>query len=96
VTEFNPVLGLAPGSPVGRDLRGVKWVVGVGGFFTHQPPVEGRRVLAEAFARPGYSLLPENAAFRLDSDYLLYAVGLLSRSCPDRALTFAKKYLNME
>jgi uncharacterized protein (TIGR01319 family) len=96
VTDYNPALGLAPGSPVGRDLRGVKWVVGVGGFFAHHSPAEGRRVLEEVFSRPGYSLLPEAPRFRPDHDYLLYAVGLLGRVCPDRALAFAKNYLEME
>lgn len=96
VTEFNPVLGLAPGSPVGRDLRGVKWVVGVGGFFTHHSREDGLKVLGEIFRNPGYSLFPEKPTFRLDSNYLLYAMGLLGRVCPDQALTFAKKYLDME
>lgn len=96
VTEFNPVLGLAPGSPVGRDLRGVKWVVGVGGFFTHHGREEGLKILKEIFKNPGYSLFPEKPEFRLDSNYLLYAVGLLGRVCPDQALSFAEKYLDME
>ena len=96
VTEFNPKLGLAPGSPVGRDLRGVKWVVGVGGFFTHNHRELGLQVLREIFKKPGYSLFPELPEFRLDFDYLLYAMGLLGRVCPDQALTFAKKYLEME
>ncbi|MDL2226086.1 glutamate mutase L [Deltaproteobacteria bacterium OttesenSCG-928-M10] len=96
VTEFNPVLGLAPGSPVGRDLRGIKWVVGVGGFFSHNSPETGFKVLRMAFDSPGYSLFPENPVFRLDQDYLLYAVGLLGRHCPDQALDFALKYFNME
>lgn len=96
VTEFNPVLGLAPGSPVGRDLRGVKWVVGVGGFFSHNSPEAGLKVLRAAFEAPGYSLFPEAPVFRIDQEYLLYAVGLLGRHRPDQALDFALKYFNME
>ena len=96
VTEYNPVLGLAPGSPVGRDLRGVKWVIGVGGFFTHAGPETGLKVLKEVFTRPEYSLLPENPEFRIDRDYLLYAVGLLGGLHPEAALDFTKKYFNME
>ena len=96
VTEFNPKLGLAPGSPVGRDLRGVKWVVGVGGFFTYNSRELCLKVLGEIFRNPGYSLFPEFPEFRLDSQYLLYAMGLLGRHCPDAALSFAKKYLEME
>ena len=96
VTEYNPVLGLAPGSPVGRDLRGIKWVVGVGGFFSHYPQSSGLQILREIFQNPGYSLFPKNPEFRLDFNYLLYTVGLLGQQCPDKALAFAKQYLDME
>ncbi|UQZ88988.1 glutamate mutase [Deltaproteobacteria bacterium Smac51] len=96
VTEYNPVLGLAPGSPVGRDLRGVKWVIGVGGFFTHHSREEGLKVLRGIFANPGYSLLPEAPEFCIDDQYLLYAIGLMGGKCPDEALTFAKNYFEME
>lgn len=96
VTEYNPVLGLAPGSPVGRDLRGVKWVVGVGGFFTHQSRATGYKVLNEIFSRPEYSLLPEKPEFRIDHDYLLYAFGLMGQAQPDATLALAKKYFEME
>ncbi|MDR1922555.1 MAG: glutamate mutase L [Candidatus Adiutrix sp.] len=95
-TEFNPTLGLAPGSPVGRDLRGIKWVIGVGGFFSHNRPELGLQALREIFKNPGYYLFPESPEFRLDSNYLLYAVGLLGKICPEQALTFAKNYLEME
>jgi uncharacterized protein (TIGR01319 family) len=96
LTEYNPVLGLQPGSPVGRDLRAVKWVIGVGGFFSHRGPEAGMAILESVFKDPGLSLFPEAPTFRLDSDYLLYAIGLLSRKCPDAALNFAKLYFTME
>ena len=95
VTECNPVLGLAPGCPVGRDLRGVKWVVGVGGFFSHNPPEMSLKVLRAVFDDPGYSLFPEQPEFRLDKDYLLYALGLMGSRHPDQALNFGLKYLDM-
>lgn len=96
VKEYNPVLGLAPGTPMGRDLRGVKWVIGVGGFFTHQSPESGLEVLRGVFKNPGLSLFPEQPDFRLDSKYLLYAIGLIGRKYPDQALAFAKEYFDME
>jgi uncharacterized protein (TIGR01319 family) len=96
VTEYNPVLGLPPGSPVGRDLRGIKWVIGVGGFFTHRPAAEGLAALKSVFENPGYSLFPEAPEFRLDSSYLLYAIGLLGKKHPDQALNFARRYLEMD
>ncbi len=95
-TEYNPVLGIQPGSPVGRDLRPIKWVIGVGGFFTHRSKEAGLRIIEEVFKNPGLSLLPEQPQIRLDSNYLLYAVGLLSRTSPDLALNFALKYFDME
>lgn len=95
-TEYNPVLGIQPGTPVGRDLRHIKWVIGVGGFFTHRSKEEGLCVLREVFKNPILSLFPENPQFCLDTNYLLYAVGLLSRTKPDLALDFALKYFEME
>lgn len=94
--EFNPVLGIQPGSPVGRDLRHIRHVIGVGGFFTHSSEELSLRVLAEVFKNPGLSLIPVNPEFRLDAKYLLYAVGLLSRKSPDSALNFALNYFDME
>lgn len=96
LAEYNPVLGLQPGSPIGRDLRGIKWVIGVGGFFTHHSRKAGLTVLQEAFAEPGLSLLPEKPEFRLDENYILYAMGLLGRTIPDAVLGFAKAHFEME
>ncbi len=96
VTEYHPVLGLPPGSPVGRDLRGIKWVIGVGGFFSHHPAETGLNVLRAVFKNRGYSLLPEAPRFLLDHEYLLYAIGLFGRQHPDPALALAKKYLDLE
>ena len=96
VREYNPILGLPPGSPVGRDLRSVKLIIGVGGFFTSRSPETGFKVLRAALARPEYSLWPEEAELRLDLNYQLYAIGLLSRVRPEAALTFAKRTLALE
>lgn len=95
LTEYNPVLGIQPGSPVGRDLRGIKWVIAVGGFFTHRSREEGLAIMETVFKNPGLSLFPESPTFRVDSGYLLYAMGLLGRKCPDLALDFAKQYFNI-
>ena len=66
------------------------------GFFTHRSKEAGLRIIEEVFKNPGLSLLPEQPQIRLDSNYLLYAVGLLSRTSPDLALNFALKYFDME
>ncbi len=96
VTEYNHVLGLPPGSPVGRDLRPVKWVVGVGGFFSHRPVESGLKILKSVFENPGYSLFPEQPQFRVDHEYILYAAGLLGKNRPDQTLDFTKRYLEMD
>jgi hypothetical protein len=90
----NPVLGLPAGQPFGRDLRSIKWVIGVGGIFIHGK--NGLKLLQAAFSKPGYSLFPENPKFRLDDQYILYALGLLGRFCPELALSLGKGYFEME
>ena len=76
--EYNPVMGTAPGTPVGRDLRNVDQVIAIGGLLSHASPDRRQYILAQAFSHPGISLLPTNPKFFVDDSYLLYAVGLLS------------------
>ena len=89
--EFNPVMGIMPGTPIGRDLRKVTHVFAVGGVFTHGTKEEQQFILEQAFKNPGISLLPTQPEFLVDSDYLMFAVGALSQQCPDAALRFAKE-----
>lgn len=89
--EFNPVMGIMPGTPIGRDLRRVTHVFAVGGVFTHGSPEDRQFILAQAFKNPGISLLPTQPKFLIDADYLMFAVGALSQQCPDAALNFAKE-----
>ncbi|MDR1487452.1 MAG: glutamate mutase L [Deltaproteobacteria bacterium] len=96
LTQYNPILGLPPGSPVGRDLRSVKWVVGVGGFFASRPEAEGLGLLRDVLQNRGYFLFPQEPKFRLDYDYILYSVGLLGKIHPNQTLNFVKQYLKME
>lgn len=94
--EFNPVLGIAPGTPMGRDLRQVKTVIAVGGMFTHMGEDVGRQIVDSALQDRGISLLPAEYEVYFDSQYLLYSVGVLSRKYPDAALRFAKENLNFD
>lgn len=87
--SFDPVLGIVPGTPIGRDLRKVQTVIAVGGIFAHAAPEKADEILHKAFAEPGISLLPENPKFIIDKNYLLYAVGVLAQECPDDALHLA-------
>ncbi len=86
---FDQVLGIVPGTPIGRDLRKVQSVIAVGGSFTHSTPEKAYEILNKAFADPGISLLPEDPKFIIDKNYLLYAVGVLAQECPNDALNLA-------
>lgn len=94
--EFNPVMGIIPGTPIGRDLRRVKHVFAVGGIFTHRAPEEKLYVLEQAFANPGISLLPTQPNFIVDEQYLLYAVGVIGQKYSDAAFEFARRQFNID
>ena len=94
--EVDPVMGIVPGVPIGRDLRQVETLIAVGGIFTHSSPEDRRLILDQALKNPGISLLPKKPRVYFDSDYLLYAVGVLSQVDPDMALGFAKQYFQIE
>ncbi len=73
----------------GKDLTGVRYVIGTGGPLAHgaTPASVIRAALADA-ADP-FSLRPSNPALLIDADYLLYASGLLAATEPDAALALA-------
>ena len=77
----------------GKDLTGVKCVIGTGGpiIFSRNP----HKILEGALFRENnpFVLKPKNPQFFIDEQYILYAVGLLSQSEPAKALSLAKKYL---
>ncbi|HVJ49180.1 glutamate mutase L [Desulfitobacterium sp.] len=84
--SFDPVMGIVPGTPVGRDLRKVRKVVAVGGIFAHSSEELSREILTKAFANRGISLLPEVPEFIIDKSYLLYSIGALVPEYPNEAL----------
>jgi len=73
----DPVLGIVPGMPVGRDLRRVKKIVAVGGIFAHSSIERSKEIVKNALENRGVSLLPENFEIIIDKSYLLYAVGVI-------------------
>ncbi len=77
----------------GKDLTGVKSVIGTGGpiIFSKEP----RKILEGVLFREEnpFILKPKKPQFYLDEQYILYAVGLLSQSEPEKALALARKYL---
>jgi uncharacterized protein (TIGR01319 family) len=77
----------------GKDLTGVKSVIGTGGpiIFSRNPRWILEGVLFQE--QNPFILKPKNPKFYLDEQYILYAVGLLSQVEPKKALNLAKKYL---
>jgi uncharacterized protein (TIGR01319 family) len=78
----------------GKDLTHIKTVIGTGGpvIFSAEP----RRILEGALFQKEnpFVLKPKAPNLFLDEQYILYAVGLLSQTDPQKALQLAKKYLN--
>lgn len=90
--HFDPVMGIVPGTPVGRDLRRIKTVIAVGGIFTSLTDKEAPQIIKDALRNPGISLLPTaNIKVIIDQCYLLYAIGLLAEYRPTQALRLAKR-----
>jgi uncharacterized protein (TIGR01319 family) len=79
----------------GKDLTGFKCIVGTGGILVHGP--EPQKIMEFALfnsSRP-WSLCPQSPEFFIDSDYTLFAGGLLSEIDATRALRIMKKYLRL-
>ncbi|HEX7475365.1 MAG TPA: methylaspartate mutase accessory protein GlmL [Dehalococcoidales bacterium] len=77
----------------GKDLTGVGCLIGTGGamaFSTRPEELLKAGLYSEINAA---SLKPKHPQFWLDEKYILYAVGLLSQSEPEKAFILAKKYL---
>ena len=77
----------------GKDLRGLRTVIGAGGIFVHHR--NARHILAAATASPEepFALKPRAPQFHLDRDYVLYAVGLLATLDPAAALRVARRHI---
>ncbi len=76
----------------GKDLRGVKTVIGTGGplvFNSHQKMILEGVLYSE---ENPFSLRPTSPQFFIDSQYLLYAIGLLSERYPQAALRLIKRH----
>ncbi len=70
----------------GKDLTEVPTLIGTGGIFGHNPFAGRIMAAAAAVGDTSGILRPARARVRLDQDYVLYAVGLLSDSHPAAAL----------
>lgn len=77
----------------GKDLTGVRAMIGTGGVFAHgASPAD---LLQSALADPAepFSLRPRSPRLLVDGHYLLYACGLLAQAEPAAALELALKHL---
>ena len=78
----------------GKDLGSIENLIGTGGGLAHGQGAAG--ILAAGLADPArpQSLMPKDPALLLDSDYILYAVGLLAAVEPEAALTFGLAHMH--
>jgi len=73
----------------GKDMSETRTVIGTGGVFLYNGHVP--YILSSGGGEWGYDVLrPKNPTLFIDASYLLYAVGLLSRSHPEVALRIFK------
>lgn len=78
----------------GKDLSAIEILIGTGGVLAHgENPAA---TLAAGLADPAQpqSLKPKAPALLLDSDYVLFAVGLLAVVDPEAALTFGLAHMH--
>ena len=94
--SYDPVLGIVPGTPVGRDLRKVQRVIAVGGIFAHSTKEEALEILHKSFDNRGISLLPEKPEFVVDHNYQLYTIGAMAEEYPNEALVLAERNILKE
>jgi uncharacterized protein (TIGR01319 family) len=77
----------------GKNLLGVKNVLGTGGIFKYgKAPGEILGSALFSLDSP-WSLRPRAPRTWVDDEYMMYAIGLLSQERPNEALRIAKKYL---
>jgi uncharacterized protein (TIGR01319 family) len=77
----------------GKNLLDIETILGTGGIFKYGRHPE--RILQAALfdEQKPWSLKPKAPKVCIDSDYILYAIGLLSQDFPEPALRIAKKHL---
>jgi uncharacterized protein (TIGR01319 family) len=77
----------------GKNLLDTENIIGTGGIFRHgRSPERILRAGLFEMQKP-WSLKPKAPGAYVDSDYIMYGIGLLSQDFPSQALRMAKKYL---
>ncbi|MBI5440106.1 MAG: glutamate mutase L, partial [Deltaproteobacteria bacterium] len=77
----------------GKDLTGLRTVIGTGGIFAFHPRPGEVLKGAVASAKSPLSLKPRAPELYIDRNYVLYGVGLLSTVEPEAALAIGRKSL---
>ncbi len=95
-TVADPITGIMPGMPIGRDLRNVNTIIGVGGIFSHREPSESKDIIKNALKDKGISLLPNEPKIIIDENYILYTGGLISQVDEDYAFQVLKNSFNLQ
>lgn len=80
----------------GKDLTGIKYIVGTGGALTRLPNrVSIMKTIA--YSNRGNKLLPTtDAVILVDNDYIMASLGVLSKEYPEAALKLMKKSLKID
>jgi uncharacterized protein (TIGR01319 family) len=79
----------------GKDMRDTHTLIGTGGVFVHNSHASYILSQHNSLDDGVQALRPRNPKIFLDASYLLYAVGLLSQSCPDVGLRLFKRYMTL-
>lgn len=80
----------------GKDLTGVKYIIGTGGALTRLPN-RMEIMKAIAYSNKGHKLLPtREATILVDNDYIMASLGVLSKEYPEAALKLMKKSLQID
>jgi uncharacterized protein (TIGR01319 family) len=90
-------LNYGPDGPIsiqtGKDLRRSRVLIGTGGIFAANPD-SAVELFAGCVPEPGeMHLIPKRPDWHVDSDYILYAVGLLAEQEPQIAYRAATRHL---
>jgi uncharacterized protein (TIGR01319 family) len=78
----------------GKDLSDVKTLIGTGGVLAHGVGAEAMLARCLADPREPHSLRPKAPDLLLDSDYLLFACGLLREKAAKAALTLGLRHMH--
>ncbi len=77
----------------GKDLSGVRTVVGTGGVIVHHEQPKGILKGATYCESTPELLKPECPNYLIDQDYIMASMGLLGEAYPDVAVRIMKKYI---